>query len=535
MNRNRHKTPDRNRHQTPGRNLRLGFGLLGVVGLAMVMVAGCGGSDDDDLTMASSSSADSTQTTRSDQSSSRSSSSTSSTSDPSSASADDTPDDATDDSTDDKGAAGPVRMQLDWWLSILNDGGEMSVEDIEERFSPAFLNQVPAEQIAAFTPQLFTLAAPPFTVESFEPAGTGLSAAVTLLGADDRRLSVEIAVASVTPHLIEGLLVAPAELEFPGPITVEAIDARLAAVGSRSSLGVYDLSDGRCTAVHEIRTDSTIVLGSVFKLWVLAALAVEIDEGRASWDETMAVTDELRSTPDGDIYELETGTEVSLQGLAEVMISISDNTATDMLLDRVGRSAVEQAMERIGVADPSVNVPMLSTGNLFALKFVADPPNAADYRTLDEAERRSLLEELDRTALPWVTSEASLAELGESVNADGLPIGVPRDFDIEWFASADDLCRTFVHLNDLAETPGLEPVASILEINAGAGIPFDRDRWPTIRFKGGSEPGVVAGAWWFEGPDGDRYVVAGGVANPDSALDELNAVLTLASAIELID
>lgn len=485
-----------------------------------IVAGGCGGSDDaadegDDR------SGDSSPTTVP---------STSSTSEPttnSTATAD--PDPA------DGAATVPARAQLDWVVSVLDDGGRVTVDEIEERFSPTFLAQVPAEQLVAIIPDVFQFADPPFVVERFDPAADGLSAEAVLRGADDRRLSAQIGVGAAEPNLIEGLSIVPTELEFPTPIAIDAIDERLTGLGSQSSLGVYEVSDGDCRAVHELRTDGVIVLGSTFKLWVLAALANEVDEGRASWDETVAVTDALRSSPDGDIYELETGTEVTLERLAEAMISISDNTATDLLIDRLGRETVEAALDRIGVADPAANVPMLSTGNLFALKFVADEPNADDYRSLDEDGRRALLADLDRAVLPSVGGDTSLEALAEITNVDGVAIGQPRDLDLEWFATAEDLCRTLVHLGELAEIPGLEPVASILEINSGGGLPFDRDRWPTIRFKGGSEPGVVAGAWWFEGPEGDRYVVAGGVADPDTPIDELTAVLTLASAIELVE
>jgi len=314
---------------------------------------------------------------------------------------------------------------------------------------------------------------------------------------------------------------------------VEEIDLALAEFGPGYSLGVYEIVGGECNAVHEIRPGEQIVLGSVFKLWVLAALADEITNGRATWDETVMVTDELRSSPDGEVFPLETGTEISLQRLAELMISISDNTATDLLINRLGRDTVEAAIERSGVADPSLNVPLLSTSNLFTLKFAPQEPNTQDYLALDEPGRRNLLEQLDASVIPWLGLDP--ADLVGIENADGVPIDEPRDLDLEWFATADDLCQTFVHLDDLANTDGLEPVARALEINPGGGIPFDMSRWPTIRFKGGSEPGVAAGAWWLEGADGEQFVVAGGVANPDAALDELNAVLTLASAVQLVE
>ncbi|MGH1488294.1 MAG: serine hydrolase [Acidimicrobiales bacterium] len=431
-------------------------------------------------------------------------------------------------------AAVPVRMQLEWLVTMLNDGGTLTNADAEAHFSPQFLSQVPVEQLVGLIPQLFALAEPPYSVDEFEAFENGTATESQLRGASGGLLSVQMGVDAVAPHLIEGLLITPAVQAIPEDVTVDSIDAALAEIGELSSVGVYNVSGDECEAVHEVRTDSSIVLGSVFKLWVLAALASEIDAGRATWDETLTVTDELRSTPGGQIYPMDTGTEVSIEDLARVMIAISDNTATDMLLDRLGRETVEAAMVRSGVGDPAANVPMMSTGNLFALKFVPDEPNASDYRALDEVGRRALLDELDERLLPWVVSGASLEELAATPNADGVPINKPRDLDIEWFATPEDLCRTMLHLGELAETPGLELVATILEESSGGGLPFDGDRWPTIRFKGGSEPGVLAGVWWFEGSDGDRYVVAGGVTDSENALNETDAITTLAAAIQLV-
>ena len=419
-------------------------------------------------------------------------------------------------STDVAGTEGPARVQVDWVVEVLNAGGP-TIQQVEERFSPAFLSQIPAEQIVGTTSDVFAIAEPPYLVERFEASPDGLSGEATLLGSDNRRMMMGVTVAAVSPHQIEGLGFLPAELEFPLPVEIDAIDRRLAEFGPQSALGLYDVTSGDCVAVNEVRAETPIVLGSTFKLWVLAALAFEIEAGRATWDETVVVTDELRSNPSGEIYELETGTEVTLERLAELMIGISDNTATDLLLDRLGRVTVEEALERIGVADVAANVPMLSTGNLFALKYVLEPPSSDDYRSLDEAGKRALLADLDG------------AVLGELVP------GEPRDLDIEWFATAADLCRTLVHLDELANTAGLEQVASILEPDSGLDLPFDRERLATIRFKGGSEAGVLAGAWWFETVDGERYVVAGGVANPDAAINSIDAILTIASAIELIE
>lgn len=438
----------------------------------------------------------------------------------------------TEESDDTSETATPVQIQLDWLVWLFNSDEPPSGAEIEEHFSPLFLAEIPTDQLLLGLPQITAMAESPVSVESFEQDDAGLSGEGILVGAGGARVSVEVIVGQSIPDLIDGVFFASAA-EPVGDI--DALDVRLASFGSQSSLGVYRIEGDECIADHEIRADEQIVLGSIFKLWILAALATEIDQGRASWDETVTITDELRSNPVGEIYELETGAEVTLKELAGEMIVVSDNTATDLLLDRLGRETVEATVAEIAVSDPMSNVPFLSTGNLWALKYYPNGPDADVYRSLDEAGRRSLLAELDQAVAPWVGVEDPVGFVLSSVNSNGVPIGDPRDLDIEWFATPIDLCHTYVHLAELAEIPGLEQVAMILEASDGTNS-FDRERWPRIRFKGGSESGVLAGAWWFEGAGGEQYVVAGGISDPDSAItNEIGALSALASAVDLVN
>ena len=111
---------------------------------------------------------------------------------------------------------------------------------------------------------------------------------------------------------------------------------------------------------------------------MLSELSNQIAEGTAAWDEPLEVRADLRSNPAGQVYQLADGDTLTLREYAEVMISISDDTATDHLIDRLGRESVEAAMARAGVTQPELNQPLLATRELFWLKFLADPPNPPD-------------------------------------------------------------------------------------------------------------------------------------------------------------
>ena len=83
----------------------------------------------------------------------------------------------------------------------------------------------------------------------------------------------------------------------------------------------------------------------------------------------------------------------------------------------------------------------------------------------------------------------------------------PSDIDtIEYFASPDDICRAFAGLQQLAAQPGLAPLGSILSANDGS-IGLDPAQWPTVWFKGGSEPGVLTLGYLATNSKGQTFVV----------------------------
>lgn len=421
-----------------------------------------------------------------------------------------------------------IEDHLAWFVARLADPTTLQRDDIETRFSTAFLAQVPVEALIASTPQIVAGTEGPYVVQDLqfdEASGSATAVVRPTTGGD---LDLVIAVEPNAPWRIIGLAVTPALTE---PTSAEDLDATLASLVPVYGVTVFDVTAGDCSVLQQWGTDDAMPVGSAFKLWVLAELAHQIEQGTARWDEPLAITAEHRSSPDGEAFALADGETLTLREHAELMIAISDNTATDHLMARLGRENVEAAMARIGIESVEANTPLLDTGAFFQLKFIADAPNAQDWRSLDTEGRRALLEEIDASVRPWV--ERPITEF--LTNADGVGIDQPRDFDIEWFATPEGLCRTMVHLGELAERPGLEAVADILEINAGSGIGFDRAQWPTIRFKGGSEPGVVAGAWWFAGVDGRRLVLVGAANDPEAPLDEVAVVTALASAITLVE
>jgi beta-lactamase class A len=206
--------------------------------------------------------------------------------------------------------------------------------------------------------------------------------------------------------------------------------------------------------------------------------------------------------PSGLLQDWPTGSPVTLHTLASLMISISDNSATDMLLGIVGRENVERVMATIGVASAARNRPFPGTLEMFALKTAPEADQQA-WVAADEAERRRLLETRYR-------------RMEAQTIAPSIFTGPPlRIGELEWFASASDLVRTMVWLR----RNGDDTARAILAISPG-GPPTLRREFAYLGYKGGSEPGVLNQTWLIQNRAGAWYVVTVTWNNPDAPLDE---------------
>lgn len=414
-------------------------------------------------------------------------------------------------------------------LALLNDP-EPDVETVEALFAPQFLAQAPAAQLLALVPQLTVGATGPWVATETRVTDLGLVARIEADGATP--LNVQLAVDADSPELIETLFFQPAPdiPDIPELATFDDIVSALDDLGPMNRLGLFEIAFGECAAVADHNADQLMPIGSAFKLWILAELAAQVESGDAEWDELFPVQDRYKASPDGELFAMAEGTELTLRRYAELMISISDNGATDHLLHYVGRQRVEAAMVASGVGDPSLNQPFMSAADLFMIKFDPGSPTSEEYRALDVNGRRAVLDGLIDETVPWIAGPQDFP----IVNADGVAISEPRDHDLEWFATPADLCRTHAHLADLATRPGLEPVGEILRMNAAVGGEFDDTVWTDIRYKGGSEQGLVAVAWWLERADGRVFVLAGGVENTEVAVDPLQALGVLQQATKVL-
>jgi hypothetical protein len=406
----------------------------------------------------------------------------------------------------------PVGEAVTFVIDMLN-GPDVDEAEYEERFADGFRQQVSYADVVSTNAQLRAAGQGVWTVAAVEPDDAELEAEVDLRSGPVPFL-MQIAVGKEPPHRIEGLQIAPGGADVG---SIDELKAQVDDVAPASGMLLAEVTDGDCRPHTELRADERLPIGSAFKLYVLGAVAEEVAAGRLRWDQPVVIRDELDSLPAGITQDEAAGSTVALEELALRMISMSDNTATDHLLHLVGRQKVEDVQSRMGHDDPTLNVPMLSTKDLFVLKFGLSAEERAGYLASSPEERRA---HLDVEASGRSVSDLDVSGYTEPVEPD----------TIEWFASPTELCRAMLWLDETSRRAGGEPIRRILGTNPAA--PAD-PAFSYVGFKGGSEIGVLAMAWIVERTDGRSFVLTAAALDTE---DEIDAALppTMVAGVGLI-
>lgn len=127
-----------------------------------------------------------------------------------------------------------------------------------------------------------------------------------------------------------------------------AMTERLA--GLRGHIGFFcrNTATGETVAFH---ADEPIVAASVIKLCVMAEAFRAREAGEIDFSEPVTVRPEDKKPSCGALTYLHDGLTVTLGDLVVLMIILSDNTATNLLIDRLGTDAVNAFSARLGLSE----------------------------------------------------------------------------------------------------------------------------------------------------------------------------------------
>lgn len=378
--------------------------------------------------------------------------------------------------------------------------------DFNGYFAPSFHAALPKEKWDAVVASMTGQMGKPVAIDSLT--------AVTPFSANLRVrfergvVNAQIAIDPAPPHQVVGLL-------FTGPEmtgdTLDKLAADIRALPGTTGLGIYALGESAPRLVAGIAPDKTMPLGSAFKLWVLGELAREVSAGERKWSDVVAIGP--ASLPSGITQNWPAGSPVTVQTLATLMISISDNTATDTLVSLEG-NRLDDFVTKAGV--PGL-APVLTTRQMFALKSPANADLAAQWATSPAPSARRML--LDSNAARLRTTPVDPMMFA----------GRPSKIDtLEWFASPAETAGIL----DWLRKQGAETPLSLLAINPGID-PATRSRFDYVGFKGGSEPGVVTLNFLVKRKDGRWLAVTAGWHRNDAGVEENRLIMLMTRALVL--
>src|SRR4051794_18740859 len=164
-------------------------------------------------------------------------------------------------------------------------------------------------------------------------------------------------------------------------LTRQDVDRRLAAIRDRFS-GVLGIAAKNLTTGEEVlvEPDRTFPTASAFKIPVLAELYRQVEEGRIRLDDRIPVRASDIVKGSGVLRALQPGLAATAHDLATLMIIVSDNTATNMLIDLVG------GVEPINAFMRSLGLTSVVVHNRIDFEVIGD-----DNRRLAEAAPRDLM------------------------------------------------------------------------------------------------------------------------------------------------
>ena len=123
---------------------------------------------------------------------------------------------------------------------------------------------------------------------------------------------------------------------------------------------------------YSLRGDEQTRTASTIKLAIMATAFHQVAEGKIHWNDPIELTKEKKQGGSGILFEFTDGTKIDLQTALHLMIVVSDNTATNLVLDEVGTDNVNDFMDSLGLTDLKV---MRKIGGGLESKAYADPRN----------------------------------------------------------------------------------------------------------------------------------------------------------------
>jgi beta-lactamase class A len=158
-----------------------------------------------------------------------------------------------------------------------------------------------------------------------------------------------------------------------------AMNDHFAPLGGVVGVMVHDLATGQELTYNHTERFPT---ASTLKAPLLYELYRQADAGKIDLTERVTLSHANRTPGSGILQDLDEGLQPTIRDLAELMIIVSDNWATDMIYERVGKDAMAATLKELGMNNTFI--PM-NIHEMFCALADVDPADPQyDYHFLKE-------------------------------------------------------------------------------------------------------------------------------------------------------
>ena len=131
-----------------------------------------------------------------------------------------------------------------------------------------------------------------------------------------------------------------------------ALDQRVRAevmqFKGKVSLFAKNLDTG---VVYELRGDERVPTASTIKIAIMVEAFARVAEGKAKWTDELVLTKEKKVGGSGILPEFADGLRLTFRDGVTLMMVLSDNTATNLVIDVLTADAINARMESLGLRE----------------------------------------------------------------------------------------------------------------------------------------------------------------------------------------
>lgn len=388
----------------------------------------------------------------------------------------------------------------------LLQGAEIEAEVFDENFR----NAVPPAQFRVLTRQVVAEQGRPLEIASIDPRNP--NSAILRIRFEKSIGTVHVDLENAQPYRISGLQLTG--FEAAGNSIADVI-AAIDALPGRQGVLIQPLDAADLPPIAALDPGRRYAIASAFKLYILAELDRAVRAGERQWSDVVELGP--KSHPSGISQNWPDGSPVTLHTLATLMISISDNSATDTLIRIIGQDRLAKIVHAAGHHKPEEMRPFLMTRQSSALKMPIHANRRARFLAADPVERENLLADFDRALTLDSLDSRILTSKPNFIDQLG------------WFATPADIVRllAYLHRNASAET------RSLLAINPGIGEDA-AGKWSYFGYKGGSEPGVLSYNFLLRSKTNKSYAVSVNWNNKEDSLQESELLALTTRLVNLL-